>query len=88
MNTDIRSYVTEKARKAKAAARALANLPTHIKNAALMKMASAEPAQPVQIINQVNPTPVQIQNTVEVPQRKIIAKTNPDGSVTMTPQED
>ncbi len=42
---DIKQYVTEKAKKAKAASRALANISTEIKNTALVKMAKALEAE-------------------------------------------
>ncbi len=44
---------------------------------------------PVQIENkvQVNPTPVTIDNQVVVPARRVVATPNSDGSVTMTPED-
>jgi lambda family phage portal protein len=46
------------------------------------------PQQPAPtVINQVNPTPITIDNTVEVPARTIKAVPQRDGSVLMTPQE-
>jgi lambda family phage portal protein len=46
------------------------------------------PQQAAPAVNvNVSPTPVTIDNTVEVPARTVIARPNKDGSVTMTPQE-
>jgi hypothetical protein len=54
---------------------------------ALTKLADApaQAAAPAPIIN-VSPTPVTIQNTVEVPSRPVLATPRADGSVLMVPQ--
>jgi len=49
---DIKQYVTEKARKAKAASRQLANISTEIKNDALFKMAKGLEAEAAKLISE------------------------------------
>jgi hypothetical protein len=45
-----------------------------------------EAAAPAPVVVNVSPTPVTIENTIEVPQRAIRVTTNPDGSATMRPE--
>ena len=49
---DIKQYVTEKAKKAKAASRALATISTEIKNNALFKMANGLEAEAAKLISE------------------------------------
>jgi hypothetical protein len=53
--------------------------------ARLAEPAPTPPTAPAPIIN-VSPTPVTIQNTVEVPSRTVLATPRADGSVLMVPQ--
>jgi hypothetical protein len=47
---------------------------------------AAEPAAPASVVVNVSPTPVTVENTVEVPSRTIRATPQRDGSVLMVPQ--
>jgi len=62
------------------------NVHNHLPAPEVHVQAAAAPAAPT-IINQINPTPVTIDNQVVVPSRPVKAVPQGDGSVLMTPQE-